>query len=86
MSDVIQVLQEAQKRYGAKKAGRARFLATATSWWQVASSRLMHYEKVIDTIVSSNPEYSAIVWGAFKFLFTVCPARGLQHEVRSVPF
>ncbi|KAM7213549.1 hypothetical protein V8F06_011046 [Rhypophila decipiens] len=80
MSDVIQVLQEAQTQYGEKKAGRGRLLATATSWWQVASSRLMHYEKVIDTIVSSNPEYAAIVWGAFKFLFTVT----INHQELSV--
>jgi hypothetical protein len=32
---------------------------------------MMKYEKVIDTLVSSNPEYSAVVWGAMKFLFTV---------------
>ncbi|KAK4208742.1 hypothetical protein QBC37DRAFT_296066 [Rhypophila decipiens] len=80
MSDVIQVLQAAQNKYGAKKAGRGRLLATATSWWQVASSRLMHYEKVIDTIVSSNPEYAAIVWGAFKFLFTAT----INHQELSV--
>lgn len=31
----------------------------------------MHYSKVIDTLVSSKPEYAALVWGGIRFLCTV---------------
>lgn len=71
LSDVTAILAQAEEKYAASKAKKPKLLAHFTSWWQAASSSLMRYEKVIDTFVSSHPEYSALLWGAMKFLFTV---------------
>lgn len=31
----------------------------------------MNYETVIDVLISSHPEYAALVWGPLKFLLKV---------------
>lgn len=71
MSDVLAVLQESQNRYDKKVASKSKKLKAVGRWWKVAASRINHYSQVVDTLVSSNPEYAALVWGAFKFLFQV---------------
>ncbi|KAH9908653.1 hypothetical protein F4778DRAFT_356785 [Xylariomycetidae sp. FL2044] len=76
---VLEALKQAQEKYEAKKANRSKALAAVSSWWQKTASRIMHYEKVIDTIVSSHPEYSALVWGAMRFLFAIT----LSHQEMS---
>jgi hypothetical protein len=36
------------------------------------SSRIMYYGKVMDSLAQHHPEYVALVWGAMKFVLTVC--------------
>lgn len=69
MSDVLAVLQESQNRHDKKGASKSKKVKAVGRWWKVAASRIHHYNQVIDTLVSSNPEYAALVWGAFRFLF-----------------
>jgi hypothetical protein len=69
MQDVLDVLAESQRKHQAKIASRWKPAATAVSWWKRASSTMIQYETVIDSLVSSNPEYAGLVWGAMKFLF-----------------
>ncbi|KAK5652120.1 hypothetical protein OQA88_10762 [Cercophora sp. LCS_1] len=68
---VIGILAEAQERYDTNTSKRWRPAAVVMSWWNLMSSKVMQYERVIDTVISSNLEYAALVWGAMKFLFTV---------------
>ena len=73
---MLNVLAEAQNKYTEKKLSRRKSSVIMASWWKAVSSKMMQYEKVVDTLVSSHPEYSALVWGAMRFLFTVsvvCP-------------
>lgn len=82
MSDVLAVLHESQHRYDKKVASKSKKVKTVGKWWSVAASRINHYSQVVDTFVSSNPEYAALVWGAFKFLFQVpnfAPSIFLDH-------
>ena len=76
MRDVLAILEESQSRYHSKTARRSKPVAAAVSWWKRASAKMIQYETVIDTLVSSNPEYAALVWGAMKFLFKAT----LNHE------
>ncbi|KAM7189871.1 hypothetical protein V8F33_009780 [Rhypophila sp. PSN 637] len=57
MSDVIQVLQEAQNKYGAKKAGRGRLLATATSWWQAT----INHQELSVNVAQSLAEIGSVL-------------------------
>lgn len=74
--DILHLLAETQKKYVDKRKGRWKTTTAAVSWWKLLSARMMQYEKVIDTFVASHPEYSALVWGAMRFLFTVT----INHE------
>lgn len=71
VQEIMDILGKAQKRYMAKKQTRGKSVAKVTSWWELVSSRMMQYERVIDSLVASHPEYAGIVWGAMKFLFMV---------------
>lgn len=71
MSDVLAVLHESQNRYDTKVASRSKKAKAAGRWWKIAVSRINHYSQVVDTLVSSHPEYAALVWGALRFLFQV---------------
>ncbi|KAG7292113.1 hypothetical protein NEMBOFW57_002146 [Staphylotrichum longicolle] len=79
MQDVLDVLAESQRKYQSKAASRWKPAATVVSWWKRASSTMIQYETVIDSLVSSNPEYAALVWGAMKFLFKAT----LNHQEMS---
>lgn len=76
MSDVLTILYESQKRYDRKVASKSKKVKTVRRWWKVAASRINHYSQIVDTFVSSHPEYAALVWGALKFLFQVV----LHHQ------
>ncbi|KAK8043795.1 hypothetical protein PG994_012633 [Apiospora phragmitis] len=39
-------------------------------WLEKFSDRVVHYGAVLDVFVQHQPEYTALVWGTFKFLFT----------------
>lgn len=72
ISDVLRILETSHHRYEAKKSSRSKVVTYAGSWWKIAASRISHYGQVVDTFVSSNPEYAALVWGALRFLLQVC--------------
>ncbi|KAK0634098.1 hypothetical protein B0T14DRAFT_86339 [Immersiella caudata] len=76
INDVLDILAKTQEAYLSKKRGRRKITSAAISWWKALSTRMMQYGSVINTVVSSNPEYAALVWGAMKFLFTVT----INHE------
>lgn len=73
---VLDVLAKTQQRYLDKKRERWKATETSITWWKALSNRMMQYDRVIDTLVSSNPEYAALVWGSMRFLFTAT----INHE------
>lgn len=70
-SEFVQIFEKSRQNYESKAASRSEGLSEAIEHWKSASSRVQHYSEVISNIVSSHPEYAAIVWGAFGFLFQV---------------
>ena len=68
---VLQAVQAAEKKYSAKKESRWRFTKAVNSGWTKTVSRINTFSNVIDVLVSSHPEYTALVWGTIRFLFTV---------------
>lgn len=76
IQDVLNILAESQQRYQASKLKRWKAVSKAATWWKALSLRMTQYEKVIDSLVSSNPEYAGLIWGAMRFLFTVT----LNHQ------
>ena len=73
---VLDILAKTQQRYFDKKRGRWKATESTITRWKALSSRMMQYDRVIDTFVSSNPEYAALVWGSMRFLF----AATINHE------
>jgi hypothetical protein len=43
----------------------------ARNWLKDLSGSIMHYERVLDTLVQHHAEYVALVWGTFKLFFMV---------------
>ena len=43
----------------------------ARKWLASASSRLMYWSVIMDTLAQHHPEYVSLAWGAMKFLFIV---------------
>jgi hypothetical protein len=37
------------------------------------AEKIHHYSGLVEVFVSHHPEYTALVWGAIKFLFVVSP-------------
>ncbi|KAI0861283.1 hypothetical protein F4860DRAFT_524408 [Xylaria cubensis] len=62
--DVKASLEHLKKTY---QDGRASHQKT-TKWLHKISTRLMYYEKVIDTIAQHHAEYVSLVWGSIKFI------------------
>lgn len=58
-------LADAQEQYKLKHTSKA------FKWLQELSSRVMHYGVVLDVLVQHHPEYVSLVWGAFRFMFSV---------------
>lgn len=71
LGDVLQAVLEAEKKYGTKKESRWWFTKAVISGWSRTVNRINVFSGVIDTLVSSHPEYAALVWGTIRFLFTV---------------
>ncbi len=65
MQDFLATLLEARSKYESRRSGKA------FTWLERLSSRVMHYATVLDVLVQQNPEYVSLVWGSFKFLFSV---------------
>ncbi|KAJ9633991.1 hypothetical protein H2204_006538 [Knufia peltigerae] len=64
IADVLAVVQEAQAKYAATKSNHGRFCQLAMK----LSESLLFYASVIDVFVQIHPEYSALAWGAVKFV------------------
>ena len=65
---MIKDLQEHIKRHS--KGKRSRLLA-ACSRIESFRGAIEPYFKVVDIVVSSHPEWAALVWGAVRLVFTV---------------
>ena len=48
------------------------------------AGRLTPYFETVNTLVSSNPQYAALVWGTLRFLFTVSELSGLDRKVHTL--
>lgn len=55
-------VNEAKKVYD--DASRKR--SGVRKWFQDLSDRIMHYERVLDTLAQHHAEYVALVWGTLK--------------------
>lgn len=76
IADVLAVVQQAQEKYAASKSKHGSFRQRVVQ----LSERLLFYSSVIDVFVQVNPEYSALAWGAIKFVLMVhasLPVKGL---------
>ena len=70
IADVLAVVQEAQAKYAALKSKHGRFRQLVMQ----LPERLLFYSGVIDVFAQVHPEYSALAWGAIKFVLLVCPS------------
>jgi glycogen debranching enzyme len=67
VDEVLATIQSAQANYAKRRDGsQARESLTQLS------EKLMFYTGVMDVIVNQHPEYTALAWGAMKFLLIVC--------------
>jgi len=67
MYDVQRAIVHAQAEYEkSSKKSKVRI------WLARCSSRIIYYGNVLDVLVQQSPEYVSLIWGAMKFLFTVC--------------
>ncbi|KAI0099848.1 hypothetical protein GGR51DRAFT_386400 [Nemania sp. FL0031] len=71
LDDVVAVLRQAKVLYETRRSSRSKRLAIGSAMWTKICSRVMQYSQIIDTLISSHPEYAAIVWGGLRFIFTV---------------
>ncbi|KAH8897671.1 hypothetical protein GQ53DRAFT_837507 [Thozetella sp. PMI_491] len=71
IESVLEAVRSAETKYTAKQDGRSKLHSTVGSWWTKAVSKIVNFQDIVDTFVSSNPEYAALVWGSMKFLFMV---------------
>jgi len=78
VKDVCTIVETAKKEYEDRNMER-KHTGTRQSLEKL-SSRIMHYSKVMDTLAQHHPEYVALVWGAMKFVLTVC------HNLRKAIF
>ncbi|OAP55322.1 hypothetical protein AYL99_10295 [Fonsecaea erecta] len=64
IADVLAVVQEAQAKYVASKSKHGRLCQLMIQ----LPERLLFYSRVIDIFVQAHAEYSALAWGAIKFV------------------
>ncbi|CAM1509858.1 Fc.00g001930.m01.CDS01 [Cosmosporella sp. VM-42] len=76
MEAILKEIATAEERYAAKKDGRWRLTKAVNSGWTTTVTKINVFGSVIDTLVSTHPEYAAPVWGTIKFLFLAT----LQHQ------
>ncbi len=75
IADVLTVVQQAQAKHAVSKSkyeGRFRRMVVQLP------ERLLHYSGVIDVFASAHPEYSALAWGAIKFVLLVRSRRPVK--------
>ena len=65
MLDVHRELLHARDTYVSNPQCKAR------KWLVALSERITCYGQIFDVLVQHHPEYVALAWGAFKFVFVV---------------
>ena len=70
MSDVQVELANTLKHYESRPESKAR------KWLVALSERIAFYGTIFDVLVQHHPEYVALAWGTFKFIFQVNPSIG----------
>ncbi|RSL68523.1 hypothetical protein CEP51_012478 [Fusarium floridanum] len=76
MDSVLDEVRKAEEQLIAKKNSRHRFTKAMGLAWITAVEKINTFSTAIDVLVSSHPEYAALVWGSMKFLFLVT----LNHQ------
>lgn len=67
IEDAYTSVEQAKHVYDATHQGNRG----ARKWLEKLSGRIMHYERVFDTLVQHHAEYVALIWGVFKLFFMV---------------
>lgn len=78
MESVLDEVRRAEEEQSKKRSSRHRFTKVMGLAWTTAVNKINTFTKVIDVLVSSHPEYAALVWGSMKFLFLVSPTTELR--------
>ena len=71
MGSVLDEVRKAEEQQSAKKNSRHRFTKATCLAWTTAVNKINTFSTTIEVLVSSHPEYAALVWGSIKFLFLV---------------
>jgi hypothetical protein len=66
IESLLHVLGDAQKHYTERK-GESKVRDALDG----LAEKAHHYSSIMDVFVAHHPEYTALVWGAMKFLFVV---------------
>jgi|SRR3569833_1021959 len=77
MADLISAVEFSRQRYESCQKSKAR------KWLARLSSRVNLYGQILDVLVQHHPEYVSLAWGAFKFVFQVCPLAPLAQLSKS---
>lgn len=65
ITDVCKLIEHTRRSHDAKSQNKAR------RWLVALSARILRFGTVLDVFAQHHPEYASLVWGSFKFLFTV---------------
>ncbi|KAJ4310211.1 hypothetical protein N0V84_011080 [Fusarium piperis] len=69
MESVLEEVRKAEEEQNKKRSSRHRFTTAMGLAWTTTVNKINTLSAVIDILVSSHPEYTALVWGSIKFLF-----------------
>ena len=68
IQDVCATVDQAKQRYD----DASKSHSGARRWLEKLSSRVVHYQPVMDALAQHHPEYVALAWGTVKLILTVC--------------
>lgn len=67
IQDVFDSVQKAKTRYDGASDGHS----STRQWLEKLSSRVAHYQPVMDALAQHHPEYVALAWGTVKLILAV---------------
>jgi hypothetical protein len=70
LSDLQATLSSLQTTIDSKSLSKS---SKPRQWLASCAERVAFYGTIMNVMVQHHPEYVALAWGAFKFLFTVGP-------------
>jgi hypothetical protein len=76
VEEVRTIVAKSMEKYESQKA-----LSKSKKWLRSFSQKVEIYGDVLDVLVQHHPQYVALVWGAMKFLFTVCMIVHLESSL-----